>query len=117
MPSSNTKRLLFDRRYGWVIDEWKNPSEEALAGGRGMFCVVPIAKGLVELASYSINSVANSAIKILERRDHSYPQNLQATFGNQLQQLAASIQKPDFSLLTFKGKRSESGNIEEVETV
>ncbi|GAV59372.1 hypothetical protein CFOL_v3_02903 [Cephalotus follicularis] len=32
----SSKSLLFDRRYGWVLDEWKDPSEEALAGGRGM---------------------------------------------------------------------------------
>ncbi|GFQ06847.1 ABC transporter c family member 8 [Phtheirospermum japonicum] len=30
------KRLLFDRRYGWVLDVWKEPSEEALNGGRGI---------------------------------------------------------------------------------
>ncbi|KAG2286675.1 hypothetical protein Bca52824_046279 [Brassica carinata] len=32
----SSRRLLFDRRYGWVVDEWKDPSEEALAGGRGI---------------------------------------------------------------------------------
>ncbi|CAK9168002.1 unnamed protein product [Ilex paraguariensis] len=46
-----SKRLLFDRRYGWVFDEWKEPSEEALAGGRGMFCIVPLAKALSKTAS------------------------------------------------------------------
>ncbi|RRT67912.1 hypothetical protein BHE74_00007643 [Ensete ventricosum] len=49
-----TKRLLFDRRYGWVFDEWKDPSEEALAGGRGMFCILPIAKSLLNVASLSV---------------------------------------------------------------
>ncbi|MBA0555071.1 hypothetical protein Golob_014133, partial [Gossypium lobatum] len=34
-PKPSSKRLLFDRRYGWVFDEWKDPSEEALAAGRG----------------------------------------------------------------------------------
>ncbi|XP_021856879.1 uncharacterized protein [Spinacia oleracea] len=118
MPTtSTTKRLLFDRRYGWVIDEWKSPSEEALAGGRGMFCVVPIAKGLVEMASNSVNMAVNSAIEILERRDHFSPQQLQATVGNQLQQLAASMQKPNLSLLKLKGKPAESGNQHQLETV
>ncbi|XP_042401628.1 uncharacterized protein LOC121991687 isoform X1 [Zingiber officinale] len=47
------KRLLFDNRYGWIFDEWKDPSEEAYAGGRGMFCILPIAKSLVNAASHS----------------------------------------------------------------
>ncbi|KAJ0024393.1 hypothetical protein Pint_07615 [Pistacia integerrima] len=50
---SSSKRLLFDRRYGWVFDEWKDPSEEALAGGRGMFCILPIAKAVLKTASDS----------------------------------------------------------------
>ncbi|KAL2893909.1 Aspartate--ammonia ligase [Bienertia sinuspersici] len=116
MPTSNSKRLLFDRRYGWVIDDWKNPSQEAFAGGRGMFCVVPLAKGLAELASYSINSVVNSTIKILEKRDPFCPRQFQATIGNQLQQLNASIQKPNFSLLMFKGKHGECGKLQDPET-
>ncbi|KAG6388918.1 hypothetical protein SASPL_150354 [Salvia splendens] len=45
------KRLLFDRRYGWILDEWKEPSVEALSGGRGMFCVIPLAKALIQKAS------------------------------------------------------------------
>ncbi|KAF8404348.1 hypothetical protein HHK36_009231 [Tetracentron sinense] len=49
------KRLIFDRRYGWVFDEWKNPSEEALAGGRGMFCILPLTKSLVKIASHSVS--------------------------------------------------------------
>ncbi|XP_072969312.1 uncharacterized protein [Typha angustifolia] len=49
--SDPPKRLLFDRRYGWIFDEWKDPSEEALAGGRGMFCVLPIAKSLLKFVS------------------------------------------------------------------
>ncbi|XP_004292178.1 PREDICTED: uncharacterized protein LOC101312023 [Fragaria vesca subsp. vesca] len=60
--SSKSKRLLFDRRYGWVIDEWKDPSEEALAGGRGMFCILPIAKAAVKMASESVSLAANSVV-------------------------------------------------------
>ncbi|BBH08719.1 hypothetical protein Prudu_020984 [Prunus dulcis] len=48
------------------IDEWKDPSEEALAGGRGMFCVLPLAKSLIKMASQSINLAANSAVKVLK---------------------------------------------------
>ncbi|AEC07137.1 hypothetical protein ISN45_At02g014960 [Arabidopsis thaliana x Arabidopsis arenosa] len=37
------------------VDEWKDPSEEALAGGRGMFCVVPLTKTLFQTASQSVS--------------------------------------------------------------
>ncbi|CAO2834409.1 unnamed protein product [Amaranthus hypochondriacus] len=117
MSTSNNKRLLFDRRYGWVIDEWKPPSEEALAGGRGMFCIVPLAKGLADIASYSISIVAESVTKVVERRDHFRPQQMQAAVGNQLQQLAAALQNPGFKLLTFKGKHAESSNMQGLESV
>ncbi|KAK2414241.1 hypothetical protein QL285_036855 [Trifolium repens] len=68
VPNSrqSSKRLLFDRRYGWVIDEWKQPAEEALEGGRGMFCILPLAKNLVQMASQSINLGVSSAIKAAE---------------------------------------------------
>ncbi|CAN0887937.1 hypothetical protein LINGRAHAP2_LOCUS15709 [Linum grandiflorum] len=57
LPSRRpSRRLLFDRRYGWVVDEWKHPSEEALAGGRGMFCILPLAKAFWNTASKSVSS-------------------------------------------------------------
>ncbi|GMP36517.1 hypothetical protein CsSME_00008624 [Camellia sinensis var. sinensis] len=49
-----SKRLLFDKRYGWVFDEWKDPSEEALAGGRGMFCLVPLGRAFLDMTSQSV---------------------------------------------------------------
>ncbi|KAL8482380.1 hypothetical protein ACS0TY_027895 [Phlomoides rotata] len=55
------KRLLFDRRYGWVLDEWKEPSEEAFSGGRGMFCIVPLAKALLTKASESVQPYSPSS--------------------------------------------------------
>ncbi|XP_074272641.1 uncharacterized protein LOC141596399 [Silene latifolia] len=122
-----TKRLLFDRRYGWVIDEWKPPADEALAGGRGMFCILPLAKGLIQTATYSLNMVTNSAVQILEKRDGLSLQHFQANVGNQLQQLGASVSKPVGSLLTFKDKlflpanssspqHMESNNMQEPQT-
>ncbi|XP_042484599.1 uncharacterized protein LOC122064880 [Macadamia integrifolia] len=72
-----SKRLQFDRRYGWVFDEWRNPAEEALAGGRGMFCILPLAQALIEKASQSINLMVTSAVKVIER-DQVLPQVLQA---------------------------------------
>ncbi|KAL5713224.1 hypothetical protein ACHQM5_015324 [Ranunculus cassubicifolius] len=50
----SSKRLIFDRRYGWVVDEWKEPSEEALSGARGMFSILPLANAFVKFASQSI---------------------------------------------------------------
>ncbi|XP_037493726.1 uncharacterized protein LOC105637944 isoform X2 [Jatropha curcas] len=50
----HSTRLLYDRRYGWVFDEWKDPSEEALAGGRGMFCILPLTKAFLNSASQSL---------------------------------------------------------------
>nr|KAJ0216549.1 hypothetical protein LSAT_V11C300115650 [Lactuca sativa] len=40
-PSSklSSKRFLFDKRYGYVYDEWREPSEVALAYGRGMVLI------------------------------------------------------------------------------
>ncbi|XP_020883929.1 uncharacterized protein LOC9314605 isoform X1 [Arabidopsis lyrata subsp. lyrata] len=58
----SSRRLLFDRRYGWVVDEWKDPSEEALAGGRGMFCVVPLTKTLFQTASQSVSFLLPNSI-------------------------------------------------------
>ncbi|CAN8283750.1 unnamed protein product [Cochlearia groenlandica] len=64
--SSRRRRLVFDRRYGWVVEEeeWKEPSEEALSGGRGMFCVIPLSKSLFHSASLSINS----AVKFIDMK-------------------------------------------------
>ncbi|XVF30195.1 hypothetical protein REPUB_Repub16aG0036400 [Reevesia pubescens] len=86
--------LLFDRRYGWVFDEWKDPSEEALAAGRGMFCIVPLAKAFLKTASNSINFAARSAVKVLEKPDVLCPQELQAIFKDQLKRVSNSMQKP-----------------------
>nr|GEV76680.1 hypothetical protein [Tanacetum cinerariifolium] len=47
------KRFLFDKRYGYVYDEWRQPSEVALAYGRGMFCIVPLGKALFTMVTDS----------------------------------------------------------------
>ncbi|XP_047158869.1 uncharacterized protein LOC124829411 [Vigna umbellata] len=74
----SSKQLLFDRRYGWVIDEWKDPAEEALDGGRGMFCILPLAKALVQKASQSINFAVISVKKGSENPELFSPQMLQS---------------------------------------
>ncbi|XP_038990095.1 uncharacterized protein LOC103719485 [Phoenix dactylifera] len=96
-----TQRLLFDKRYGWIFDEWKDPSEQALAGGRGMFCILPIAKSLLKIASQSINVAAGSVISALENPKELSPQALHTNLCTQFQKLGHSIQRPNLKLITF----------------
>ncbi|GLT71549.1 hypothetical protein SLA2020_435590 [Shorea laevis] len=98
-----SKRLLFDRRYGWVIDEWKDPSEEALAGGRGMFCILPLAKALTKTVSQSISLAASSAVKAMERTELLLPQVVQDSLNNRLHKFMSSLQNPEFNCLFLKG--------------
>ncbi|GLT93883.1 hypothetical protein SLE2022_116530 [Rubroshorea leprosula] len=99
-----SKRFVFDRRYGWVLDEWKDPSEAALEGGRGMFCIVPLAKAFFRTASQSVNFVATSAVKALERPELFSPNELHARFRHQLNKFKSSIEKTEFCSLGIKGK-------------
>ncbi|KAH7685173.1 hypothetical protein IHE45_04G022600 [Dioscorea alata] len=85
------KRLIFDRRYGWVYDEWRDPSEVALAGGRGMFCIVPIVKAFLSVSSQLINAATDSAVRNLRNRNHT-PQTIHANLSTQFQKLLQSIQ-------------------------
>ncbi|KAK4413437.1 hypothetical protein Salat_2756300 [Sesamum alatum] len=96
------KRLLFDRRYGWVLDEWKEPSQEALSGGRGMFCIVPLAKSVVEKASESINFVASSTLNVLKRPDTLSPKVVQAALSDHFHKLASSVKKAELVLMASK---------------
>uniref|UniRef100_A0A7N0UAG2 Uncharacterized protein n=1 Tax=Kalanchoe fedtschenkoi TaxID=63787 RepID=A0A7N0UAG2_KALFE len=89
--TSSSKRLIFDLRYGWVYDEWKEPSKEALSGGRGMFCILPIAKGVFDMASQTIGIAASSTTKVLGRPELLSPEVLLASVGNQFQNFTASI--------------------------
>ncbi|XP_057464228.1 uncharacterized protein LOC130754004 [Actinidia eriantha] len=97
-----SKRLLFDRRYGWVFDEWKDPTEEALAGGRGMFCILPLATTLFDVASQSINLVGRSTVEVFKRPELLSPQVLQSNVNDQLHKFVSSIQKPEFNLFPQK---------------
>ncbi|KAF9601775.1 hypothetical protein IFM89_022943 [Coptis chinensis] len=99
-----SKRLVFDRRYGWVIDEWKDPSEEALSGARGMFCILPLANAFVKATTQSINLAATSAVKVFVRPDDFSPQALQASLNYRFQDLLSSLQKQNFNLFNSKGK-------------
>ncbi|KAL5713222.1 hypothetical protein ACHQM5_015323 [Ranunculus cassubicifolius] len=75
----SSKRLIFDRRYGWVVDEWKEPSEEALSGARGMFSILPLANAFVKFASQSINGAASTVLKVVEKRGEFSPKIVSAT--------------------------------------
>ncbi|KAL8167093.1 hypothetical protein V2J09_008592 [Rumex salicifolius] len=116
------KCLLFDRRYGWVYDEWREPSEEALAGGRGMFCIVPLAKGFIQTASHSvwiegigkrnslwmslgcflddakINAASSSVIRVIESPELLSSQKLQAGLGTELSRLMVHLRQPKMKL-------------------
>ncbi|KAL5197622.1 hypothetical protein ABZP36_001134 [Zizania latifolia] len=67
------RRLVFDRRYGWIFDEWTDPADAALSGGRGMFCVLPMAQSLVDVAMSSVNYAADSVSQALKRSENLSP--------------------------------------------
>ncbi|EPS68985.1 hypothetical protein M569_05784, partial [Genlisea aurea] len=82
------KRLVFDRRYGWVFDDWREPCDEALSGGRGMFCILPLAKAAIEKSSEMINSV----LEILEKPEENLsPKALRAAFDNRIREITSSL--------------------------
>ncbi|KAE9618021.1 hypothetical protein Lal_00037935 [Lupinus albus] len=94
----SSKRLLFDRRYGWVIDEWKDPSEEALDGGRGMFCIVPLAKASMQIASRAINLATVSAKKASERPELFSQQMLQSALDDGVRNFRSSFKNAKLAL-------------------
>ncbi|XP_006658458.1 uncharacterized protein LOC102700163 isoform X1 [Oryza brachyantha] len=71
--SRRRRRLVFDRRYGWIFDEWTDPADAALAGGRGMFCVLPMARSLLDFAVSSVTCAADSVSRTLKRSEISSP--------------------------------------------
>ncbi|XP_060175590.1 uncharacterized protein LOC132606211 isoform X1 [Lycium barbarum] len=112
-PKRPSKRLLFDRRYGWVFDEWKDAAEDALAGGRAMFCIVPLVSKFVDFISKSlkipclnsrskIDLAASSAVKVLEKPDALSPAVVQANLKDQLHRINSSMKKLEFDLSKLK---------------
>ncbi|CAM6083550.1 unnamed protein product [Calypogeia fissa] len=65
---SRQKQLLFDRRYGWVYEEWTDPVEVANIGGRGMFSVVPLTAATIDGTLH----LANLAADVLARTAQSH---------------------------------------------
>ncbi|KQK20185.1 uncharacterized protein LOC100834430 isoform X2 [Brachypodium distachyon] len=67
------RRLVFDRRYGWIFDEWTDPGVDALSGGRGTFCILPMAQLLMNAAASSVNYAADSVSTALKRPGNFSP--------------------------------------------
>ncbi|CAM6012002.1 unnamed protein product [Sphagnum balticum] len=60
------KQLVFDRRYGWVYDEWTDPVEVAHTGGRGKFSIVPLSATALNVAFHLANKAADAVVQILQ---------------------------------------------------
>ncbi|XP_073043629.1 uncharacterized protein [Primulina eburnea] len=89
------------------FDEWKEPSEEALSGGRGMFCILPLTKALLQKSSESINFVASSMLKVMETPELISPKVVQSTVTHHVHNIASSIEKIEFSLREASTRRRE----------
>ncbi|XP_074561479.1 uncharacterized protein LOC141817746 [Curcuma longa] len=105
------KRLLFDKRYGWIFDDWKDPSEEAYAGGRGMFCILPIAKSLVNAASQSVDIAIESVGRAMQSPDQFSPHELRANLSNQFAKLAPCVRRWNLNLMNL-GKNNHPNDRE-----
>ncbi|XP_042033517.1 uncharacterized protein LOC121780057 [Salvia splendens] len=80
------KRLFFDRRYGW------------------MFCVIPLAKTLIQKASETEKFVGSSTLEVLERPKLLSPKALQATLIHQMKKYKSSVNNA--KLVTMAPARS-----------
>ncbi|XP_071713795.1 uncharacterized protein [Rutidosis leptorrhynchoides] len=113
ISKNSSKRFLFDKRYGYVYDEWRQPSEVALAHGRGMFCIVPLGKALFTMVSESVNRAARRTIEVLEQPDQLSPQTLEASLNNQFNQVIVSIKNTHSDIFKLNGiSRSATENYE-----
>ncbi|ERM99690.1 uncharacterized protein LOC18427728 isoform X2 [Amborella trichopoda] len=105
------KRIIFDRRYGWLYDEWNDPLEAALSGGRGMFCILPLAKALTNTTCRSINFAMESALQMVEKRDFGFSFELFKTgVDDQFQKFKASMKRNNFNLLTMRKENVDLGS-------
>ncbi|KAJ4749054.1 hypothetical protein LUZ62_083459 [Rhynchospora pubera] len=101
--SQPSKRLLlFDRRYGWIVDDWKHPAEEALAGGRAMFCVLPMAKSLINLSSSLVNFGLNSATRFLMKSNQTSTAESNSDKSNWFSEIEKLGVTADIKLLSSK---------------
>ncbi|CAN6475501.1 unnamed protein product [Victoria cruziana] len=97
--SMNQKRLIFDRRYGWIYDQWKDPSEEALSAGRGMFCILPLARALFTIMLRAVDIASDSVIKFIERPKRKFLMRaFMADLYSQFQNFRNSLPKASLNL-------------------
>ncbi|KAG8378541.1 hypothetical protein BUALT_Bualt08G0147700 [Buddleja alternifolia] len=85
-----TRRLLFDRRYGWV------------------FCIVPLAKAVLKKASESVNFIASSTVHVLERPELLSPKVIQATVSDQMHKIASSVKNSELFVMAPKTNVNKS---------
>ncbi|KAL9258538.1 hypothetical protein AKJ16_DCAP11375 [Drosera capensis] len=102
--NSKAKELMFDPRYGWVIDERREPIDEALSGGRGTFGVVPLAKGLYSMVCPSIWAAVNTAVELFNNPDSLSLPHLQAKMQDQFNNFSNHVKIPDWKSLMLKGQ-------------
>ncbi|KAI3785385.1 hypothetical protein L1987_44503 [Smallanthus sonchifolius] len=105
ISKKSSKRFLFDKRYGYVYDDWKEPSEVALAYGRGMFCIVPLGKALFTMVSESVNLAATRTIEVLEQPDQLSSRSLQQVnnLNNHFHQVMFSMKNMQSDIFKFNG--------------
>ncbi|KAL4184099.1 hypothetical protein AMTRI_Chr11g158320 [Amborella trichopoda] len=92
-------------------DEWNDPLEAALSGGRGMFCILPLAKALTNTTCRSINFAMESALQMVEKRDFGFSFELFKTgVDDQFQKFKASMKRNNFNLLTMRKENVDLGS-------
>ncbi|KAG6553867.1 hypothetical protein Mapa_004784 [Marchantia paleacea] len=68
VAANRQKQLLFDRRYGWVYEQWTDPIEVANIGGRGMFSLVPLTASTLDGTIYMANRAADGIVQAVRNR-------------------------------------------------
>ncbi|BBN00395.1 hypothetical protein MPTK1_1g28770 [Marchantia polymorpha subsp. ruderalis] len=69
VAANRQKQMLFDRRYGWVYEQWTDPIEVANMGGRGMFSLVPLTASTLDGTIYMANRAADGIVQAVQNRE------------------------------------------------
>ncbi|MCO5553473.1 hypothetical protein L7F22_006994 [Adiantum nelumboides] len=81
------KQLVFDCRYGWIYDEWREPAAIAHLGGRGMFSIVPITAAALRKTVSTANIAADVVAGVLK-----HPPTIKSIQFN-LQQFSVKVER------------------------
>ncbi|XP_010228185.1 uncharacterized protein LOC100834430 isoform X1 [Brachypodium distachyon] len=84
LPTLSSSLAWFCSRGHWLtrsfalllhrsFDEWTDPGVDALSGGRGTFCILPMAQLLMNAAASSVNYAADSVSTALKRPGNFSP--------------------------------------------